>query len=92
MFLCLPCALFSRRRPANAHRSGATEEPASYGSMLELCWRGAKDVPLGESGETRKFLRDGDSVVMRGFCEGDGYTIGFGDCEGTILPADVPED
>jgi fumarylacetoacetase len=48
-----------------------------YGSMLELCWRGARDVPLGGSGETRKFLRDGDSVVMRGWCEGAGTTLPF---------------
>ena len=43
--------------------SGPTEE--SYGSMLELCWKGTKEVPL-ESGETRKFLKDGDSVVISG--------------------------
>ena len=36
----------------------------------------------GNTGETRKFLRDGDSVMMRGWCEGDGYILGFGDCEG----------
>lgn len=43
--------------------SGPTED--SYGSMLELCWKGTKEVPL-EGGETRKFLRDGDNVVMSG--------------------------
>lgn len=41
-------------------------EPGSYGSMLELCWKGTKPIPLGDSGETRKFLLDGDEVIMTG--------------------------
>lgn len=43
--------------------SGKSED--SYGSMLELCWKGTKEVPLSD-GETRKFLKDGDTVVMSG--------------------------
>ena len=43
--------------------SGPTED--SYGSMLELCWKGTKEVPL-DGGETRKFLKDGDTVVISG--------------------------
>ena len=39
-------------------------------------------------GVARTFLEDGDSLVMRGWCQGDGYRIGFGEVEGTILPAE----
>ena len=59
---------------------------SQYGSMLELCWGGKEPIQL-PTGEERKFLADGDSIVLRGVCKGDGYTIGFGDCEGTVLPA-----
>jgi fumarylacetoacetase len=59
----------------------------SRGSMLELTWRGAEPIEL-PSGEKRKFLEDGDEVIMRGFCEREGVRrIGFGECRGTILPA-----
>jgi fumarylacetoacetase len=65
--------------------SGKTKD--SRGCMLELTWRGAEPLTL-PSGETRKFLEDGDEVIMRGFCERDGARrIGFGECRGTILPA-----
>lgn len=62
------------------------ETPDSYGSMLELCWKGTKTVDLG-NGETRKFLKDGDDVVFTGYCEKDGVRIGFGSCTGQVLPA-----
>ena len=61
-------------------------EKHQYGSMLELCW-GGKEVISLPNGEERKFLLDGDSIILRGVCKGDGFTIGFGDCEGTVLPA-----
>ncbi len=64
--------------------SGPTED--SYGSMLELTWRGEKPIAL-PNGETRKFLQDGDTVVMKGYCQGDGYRVGFGEVTGKILPA-----
>ena len=64
--------------------SGPTED--SFGSMLELTWRGTKPLKLN-NGEERKFFQDGDSVMMNGICQGPDYCIGFGDCEGTILPA-----
>ena len=54
--------------------------------MLELCWKGTREVPVGD-GLTRKFLADNDEVILSGFCEGDGYRIGFGDCVGKVLPA-----
>lgn len=62
--------------------SGPTED--SYGSMLELAWRGEKPIVL-PNGETRKFLEDGDTVVMKGYCQGDGYRVGFGEVRGKIL-------
>lgn len=65
--------------------SGSTDD--SLGSMLELSWQGSRDIALGDSGVTRKFLEDGDTVVITGFCQGNGYRIGFGPCEGKILPA-----
>lgn len=64
--------------------SGPTEE--SYGSMLELSWRGSKTIDIG-NGATRKFLQDGDEVVMTGYCQGEGYRVGFGLCTGKVLPA-----
>jgi len=64
--------------------SGPTED--SYGSMLELSWRGSKPIKL-PSGAERKFFQDGDSVNLTGLCQGPDYNIGFGPCEGTILPA-----
>jgi fumarylacetoacetase len=56
------------------------------GSMLELSWRGAETVELA-NGEERKFLADGDTVIMRGHCEADGIRIGFGKVSGKLLPA-----
>lgn len=64
--------------------SGPTED--SYGSMLELSWRGSKPLKF-PNGEERKFLQDGDTVVMTGWAQGDGYRVGFGACEGRLLPA-----
>ncbi|XP_026467016.1 fumarylacetoacetase isoform X3 [Ctenocephalides felis] len=61
------------------------EESDSFGSMLELSWKGTKPVQLA-GGETRKFLQDGDEVNITGFCEKDGVRIGFGECRGKVLP------
>lgn len=61
-------------------------EKGERGSMLELSWGGAEPLTL-ESGERRSFLEDGDSLTMRGWCQGEGYRIGFGEVEGTILPS-----
>lgn len=89
------------------------QEPESFGSMLELSWRGTKNIDLG-GGESRTFLKDGDEVTMTGktktnlvriitamtcqdrkyndimcpgYCQGDGYRVGFGRCTGSVLPA-----
>ncbi|MBI5154646.1 fumarylacetoacetase [Candidatus Poribacteria bacterium] len=64
--------------------SGST--PDSYGSLLELTWRGSKPLKF-PNGEERKFLQDGDRVTMTGWCQGDGYRVGFGEVTGTVLPA-----
>ncbi|TXB62488.1 fumarylacetoacetase [Phaeodactylibacter luteus] len=64
--------------------SGPT--PDSYGSMLELSWRGSKPLDMPD-GSQRKFIHDGDTVIMRGWCEKDGVRIGFGEANGKVLPA-----
>jgi fumarylacetoacetase len=64
--------------------SGPTEE--SRGCMLELTWRGANPLQLS-SGETRKWLEDGDTLSITGWCQGDGYRIGFGAVSGRIIGA-----
>ena len=65
------------------------QDPSSFGSMLELSWRGSKVVPLTENGgQERKFLQDGDTVVIRGFCQdSNGLALGFGQCSGQLLAA-----
>ncbi len=63
--------------------SGPTED--SCGSLLELTWRGERPIQLPD-GETRTFLQDGDTITMKGYCQGDGYRIGFGEVVGKILP------
>ncbi|OIP84016.1 MAG: fumarylacetoacetase [Rhodobacterales bacterium CG2_30_65_12] len=60
--------------------------PDSRGSLLELSWGGKEPVKL-DTGETRTFLEDGDTLILRGHARGNGYRIGFGDCSGTVLPA-----
>jgi fumarylacetoacetase len=64
--------------------SGPTEE--SRGCMLELTWRGANPLKLPND-ETRKWLENGDALTIMGYCEGDGYRVGFGEVAGRILPA-----
>ena len=63
--------------------SGRTED--SRGCLLELTWRGSQPLTL-PNGEVRRFLEDGDEVVIRGTCRRDGWVpIGFGECRGRIL-------
>jgi fumarylacetoacetase len=63
--------------------SGPTKD--SRGSLLELSWGGKE--PFAIAGGTRSFIQDGDTLALRGACRGDGYTIGFGDCVGKVIPA-----
>ena len=64
--------------------SGPT--PDSYGSMLEIAWNATKPVSL-KGGETRSFIEDGDTVIMKGYSEKDGIRVGFGEVRGKVLPA-----
>src|ERR1700681_984467 len=59
-------------------------EKHQRGSLLEISWNGAEPFELA-SGVIRTFLEDSDSLVMRGWCQGEGYRVGFGEVEGTIL-------
>lgn len=61
-------------------------EQNSFGSMLELTWRGQNSLKLS-NGEERKFINDNDTVIMRGFAEKDGIRVGFGEVKGKVLPA-----
>jgi fumarylacetoacetase len=54
--------------------------------MLELSWGGKEKVIL-PSGEERVYLNDGDVLSLEGVCRGEGYSIGFGECSGKILPS-----
>jgi len=64
-----------------------TQVEGSFGSMLELAWKGTKPIDMPD-GSKRVFLADGDKVTMRGWCEAaDGTRIGFGECSGVVLPA-----
>ena len=64
--------------------SGTT--PDSYGSMLELSWRGTKPIELSD-GTERKFVQDGDTMILRGHGLKDGVRIGFGEVRNKVLPA-----
>ncbi|HOB23838.1 MAG TPA: fumarylacetoacetase [Kaistella sp.] len=61
------------------------ENPNSFGSMLELTWRGQNPLKLND-GQERKFIEDHDTIIMRGFAEKDGIRVGFGEVSGKILP------
>lgn len=68
--------------------SGTISGPVkdSRGSLLELSWGGKEPLTLA-TGEERRFLEDGDTLVLRGVAQGEGYRIGFGECTGQVLPA-----
>jgi fumarylacetoacetase len=61
-------------------------EESSFGSMLEITWRGTKPVKM-KDGSERKFINDGDTVIMRGYAEKNGIRVGFGEVTGKVLPA-----
>lgn len=64
--------------------SGPT--PDSYGSMLELCWKGTKPIQM-KDGSERVFIQDHDTITMKAYAEKEGIRIGFGTCQTKILPA-----
>ena len=74
-------------RPGDLFGSGTVSGPVNdaRGCLLELTRRGADPIPL-PTGEERKFLEDGDQIILRGYCEREGAArIGFGECSGTIF-------
>jgi len=75
-------------RVGDMYGSGTISGPEKnmYGSMLELSWKGTNPVQLA-NGETRKFIQDGDTVIMKAFSEKDGVRIGFGECKSKVYPA-----
>ncbi|HAS45860.1 MAG TPA: fumarylacetoacetase [Microscillaceae bacterium] len=63
------------------------KDETAYGSMLELTWRGSKPIAMPDGSE-RKFIQDNDTVIMRGFCQKEGFArIGFGEVTGKVFPA-----
>lgn len=73
--------------PGDLYASGTISGPeeGTYGSLLELTWRGARPLTLEETGETRTFLEDGDTLIMSGYGQGDGYRIGFGELRTQVI-------
>jgi fumarylacetoacetase len=76
------CAIRGGDMMASGTISGP--EKGSYGSMLEIAWKGTQPIEMTD-GTLRKFILDHDTVNMKGFAQGDGYRIGFGECSGKIL-------
>lgn len=62
------------------------KEPSSYGSLLELTWRGQNPITLSDGSE-RKFIQDGDTIIMRGYAENGAIRVGFGEVKAKVLPA-----
>jgi fumarylacetoacetase len=74
-------------RPGDLLASGTISGPSkdARGCLLELTWRGTEPIQL-PSGETRRFLEEGDEVIMTAYCERDGHPrIGFGECRGVVI-------
>jgi fumarylacetoacetase len=62
----------------------STEDAGGLGSLLEIS-KGGKEPIQFANGETRSFLEDGDEVILKAWCEGDGIRIGFGECVGRVV-------
>jgi fumarylacetoacetase len=76
-------------RPGDLLASGTISGPEreNRGCLLELTWRGSEPLTM-PTGEVRRFLQDGDEIVIRGYCEREGAArIGFGECRGVVEPA-----
>lgn len=76
-------------RPGDLLASGTISGPEkeTRGSLLELTWRGTEPILIG-NGEKRVWLEDGDQLTITGWCQGEGYRIGFGEVTGRVLPAE----
>jgi len=76
-------------RPGDLIASGTVSGEAreARGCLLERTWRGAEPIAV-PGGEERRFLEDGDEVILRGHCEREGFArIGFGECRGVVIGA-----
>lgn len=75
-------------RAADIYASGTISgnEPNSFGSMMELTWRGANPLTMSD-GSARKFINDYDTVFIKAWCEKNNVRIGFGEVRNKILPA-----
>ena len=82
------CPVLSGDMMGSGTISGPT--PDSYGSMLELSWKGEKPVKLND-GSTRTFIEDNDTVIMRGHCKRENYRVGFGEVSTKLLPVFEPK-
>lgn len=60
-------------------------EEGTYGSMLEISWKGTKPVNMPD-GTQRRFVNDGDSVIMKGYSSNNNIRIGFGEVKTLVLP------
>lgn len=75
--------------PGDLYASGTISgtEPGTFGSMLELAWKGSKPILMEETGEERTFIEDGDTVTFTGYCQGRGFRVGFGTLENQVIPS-----
>ncbi len=75
-------------RAADIYASGTISgnDPSSFGSMMELTWRGEHPLTM-KDGSERKFIHDFDTIIMKAYCKKDGIRVGFGDARGKIMPA-----
>ncbi len=80
---CNGCDLHAGDLLASGTISGPSAD--SFGSLLELTWRGSRPLHVGD--QERTFLRDGDRVTMTGWCQGTDYRVGFGEVTGRVLSA-----
>ena len=78
--------------PGDLLGSGTISGPGKheFGSLMELSRAGQEPFTL-DTGETRSFIEDGDTMILRGAAKGTGYRVGFGECRGKILPSIWPE-
>jgi fumarylacetoacetase len=75
-------------RPGDLLASGTISGPEkeSRGSMLELTWRGSEPLQM-DNGDERVWLEDGDCLTITGWCQGEGFRVGFGEVTGRVLPS-----
>ena len=81
-----PSALADRIPRSKQAVAAAFQAEKGVGSLLEASWSGTRTVDLND-GQHRTFLEDGDNITLTGYCQADGFRVGFGECSGLILPA-----